>query len=208
MRKFFMLPVLLVAPALQAATLDVTINPEDCEELIEASEMAKTALQAAGLEASNQVEAGGELQEEACLDDLREVDFDFFGSIPSIQGAMLSQLKDQAIEQITTMACDAANEVIGAANTMLTCNASAGVSLDASAGFDSLDSEECLGAGGDALEYNYDAGTYEAGSGGQYGGSVDGEAGGTTRGEGEGGDDAGSGSGWGDWIGDDVSDFF
>src|SRR5690606_15121740 len=100
--------------------------------------------------------------------------------IPSLSGVALKKLREKVVKQITSMACDATNEVINASNKLLTCNAAIGVKLDASAGFESIDVSEC---GGLDLEKEIDGGSHNIGSGGNTtGGSIGANASGTNRG--------------------------
>lgn len=141
--------------------VNLTVNPEDCEELIDMAENTAQAVRSAGLEAAEQVSAGGTLEEESCVGDLKDYNFDFWSGFSSVKGAAIKALSDEAMNQIRNMACDAAAEVEDAAKQYLTCSASLGITLNIGASFGDINAEECMGFG--QMDFDYDAGTYGEG---------------------------------------------
>lgn len=174
-----------------------------CGELVEAANQAALAHRGVGSAAADQVTSGESLDEKACLGDLKGFDFDLFASIPSFSSSILKEAKNKAIDEMTNMACSAAQEAVESANTLLTCTAAVGVKLNAQAGFDSLDPEECGGIG---LDAEIDGGSHSfGGSGTTTGGSVNGTGGVGASGEAGAGEgaDRGSNSGvdsWDSWV--------
>lgn len=179
--RLWAVPFLLISSMTIAddGSLSTAIDTLKCPELAEAANKAAMAHRAVGNAASEQISSGESLKNRTCLDDMQGFKFDFFETIPSLSGTALKTLREKVVKQITSMACDATNEVINAGNKVLTCNAAIGVKLDGSAGFESLDVSEC---GGLDLEHDIDGGSHNIGSGNTTGGSIGANATGTNRG--------------------------
>lgn len=152
---------MVAGPAIAAETM--SSKAELCGELVQAAETAAIQHRGLGNAVAKQVDGGEALEEKACLSDLQGFDFDLFASIPSFSSSVLKEAMDRAKEEMTNMACDAASEAIDSANTLLTCTAAVGVSLDAQAGFDDLNVEEC---GGYGLDETIDGGSHSIGGNG------------------------------------------
>ena len=157
---------LLCTPATANETPPGAAQPEvdltRCEDLVASAEETAEQQRALGRQTADIVNSGGDVEERSCVGDLQDFDFNFFDSIPSFSTAVLEQAREEAWEQMSSMACDAANNAEDVANTLLTCSASVGVSLSASAGFDEVDPEECAGLG---FDEELDLGDHEAGGG-------------------------------------------
>lgn len=169
------------------------INALKCPELVEAANKAALAHRALGSAASEQISSGESLKNRTCLDDVQGFKFDFFSSIPSLSGAALKKLQEKVVEEMTSLACNAGNELVGATNKILTCNAALGLKLDGGAGFDSIDVSEC---GGIDLDAEIDGGSHNVGGNQRAGGSVDIGVKGSNR---EGKASTAS-DGWSNWI--------
>lgn len=163
-----------------------------CPGLVQAATKKATEQRAIGNAAAEQITSGESLKNKTCLDDIEGFNVNFFGSIPSLTGEALRRAKEEAMNQLRSLACEAANEAINAGNTLLTCNAALGLSIDGSAGFESINVEEC---GGLDLEADIDGGSHNAGEGSQAGGSVGGDISGTNRGT-----SSNSDTSWSDWF--------
>jgi hypothetical protein len=163
-----------------------------CPELVKAANAAAVEQRARGNAASEQVDSGGSLQRKTCLDDLDGIGFDFFSSVPSLQGAAIKAMKDKATKTMRSLACDAANEIASAGKKMLTCNAAIGIKISGSAGFGSLNVSEC---GGLDLDGTIDAGQHNIGNGSQVNGGLDTKVEGKTS-----TGNANTGSDWSNWI--------
>lgn len=165
-----------------------------CPALVQAATKKATEQRAIGNAAAEQITSGETLKNKTCLDDIEGFNFDFFGSIPSLTGEVLRRAKQEAMDQLRSLACEAGNEAINAGNKLLTCNAALGLSIDGSAGFESINVEEC---GGLDLNADIDGGSHNAGTGSQAGGSLDGDISGTNRGT---TNDSNSNTTWSDWF--------
>lgn len=174
----------VVVPACLFVSSNLMANPNTfstsikCPELVKAANTAAVNQRARGSAASEQIDSGGSLKRKTCLDDLDGIGFDFFSSVPSLQGAAIKAMKDKATKAMKSLACDAANEVANAGKKLLTCNAAIGIQIDGSVGFGSINVSEC---GGLDLETNIDGGQHNIGGGNQIGGSSDNKIEGSTR---------------------------
>lgn len=181
-------------------SVDTTVNPEDCEELIEHAQLAKASNQALGHRGAEQVTGGDQtLEDESCLADVDALDIDFFSGagLSSIYSAAIKALADSAKSQLDNLTCAAVDEVRDAAETALSCDAAVGLSFDIGAGFDDLNVDECLNYG--EIDYTYDGGEYGLGDS-DYSAPFDGEYswGSEATEEGESND----GDSWSGWFGD------
>lgn len=179
------------AKSIADSAIDANIK---CPALVQAATKKATAQRAIGSAAAEQVTSGEKLKNKTCLDDIEGFDFNFFSSIPTLTGEALRRAKEEAMKQLRSLACEAGNEAIKAGNKLLTCNAALGLSIDGSAGFESINVEEC---GGLDLEADIDAGSHNAGNGNQAGGSIDGDVSGSNR---SGTNSGGSDTSWSNWF--------
>ncbi|UUA75129.1 hypothetical protein [Cellvibrio sp. QJXJ] len=168
-----------------------------CPGLVEAATKKAVAQRAVGNKAAEQISAGEPLKNKTCLSDIQSFDFNFFSGIPSLTGEALKRAKEEAIEALRSLACEAGSQAIEAGNKLLTCNAALGISVDGSAGFESLNVQEC---GGLDLEADIDAGSHNVGEGDQVGGSVDTGASGGTRNQTQSNTGGTGDKAWSDWF--------
>jgi hypothetical protein len=132
-------------------------NPELCGDLLDSAEENALNHREMGIKAAEQVTGGdGDLKDESCFADVMDADFDFFSGIPTWHTVAINEIKDRALEKLRNLACDAAESVNSAIDTLSQCSASLGLNLNAGVGDITLPSvEEC---GGLTADYQFDVG--------------------------------------------------
>ena len=167
--------LLLYGPPVIAQDEILNAGEVVCEELMQAASNRATAARAMARQTADMIDSGDPLEEQSCFAGFRDIDFDPFRNLPSNPFSFaLDELYDRAKEKIVNAACDASEMSMASANKLLTCSAAVGVKLDANAGFDDIDVEECAGYG---LDMTIDGGSHNIGGRGTtVGGTTDGES--------------------------------
>lgn len=161
MRKQIMLiqlSLVLSTPLVWSGTIPVSINPDDCGELIESADNYASAVREAGKKSADTITKGDkDLKEESCFAKYADLDFDLNFQVPSMQTGIVKAGKkaaEMAWERIKEEGCAIADEADAAVKQAMSCNAAVGVNIDAGVDRDSVEFGSCLGAG-DAPNYQF-----------------------------------------------------
>jgi hypothetical protein len=151
-----------------ATNSSAALSPEEifekCQPLRDAVKAALDNRKKKVLIEADGISGGGSLSEASCVDQLLDFEFDAFAlsGLGGVLSGVFDKIKQQALEQLSQLVCDFADDLKHEADEFLSCTATFSVNLEAMGDLPSPDLQSCLGSGFSGSDYGY---TYSSGEG-------------------------------------------